>query len=337
MTIAFSSPRYLLLAFTFFLFACSSDGTGEVVTQQPQPERTISALEQAQIDWLNNMMDVMEANSINRKTIDWSVFRSRVLAEAQGKQTRASLDPVIRTAITLLGDNHSLVRKPAGDFIVGDSNLDCSLQSIPFVDLENVGYVKINGFSGNAQQAQNFAENLQQTIALQDDESLLGWVVDLRNNTGGNMWPMLAGIGPILGEGVVGYFVDPDDMKAEWSYVEGESRLSGQMLSSVSEPYQLLNPDPKVAVLFNRASASSGEAVIVAFEGRPNTRSFGEPSCGISTANVGFDLGDDYALFLTVSTFADREENLYGEGIEPDEAIQDPEALWASVADWFAE
>jgi C-terminal processing protease CtpA/Prc len=35
-----------------------------------------------------------------------------------------------------------------------------------------------------------------------DQGNLAGWIVDLRNNGGGNMWPMLTGIGSILGEGV---------------------------------------------------------------------------------------------------------------------------------------
>ena len=35
-------------------------------------------------------------------------------------------------------------------------------------------------------------------------------MIDLRPNTGDNCWPMLAGIGPLLGEGVCGYFTDRD-------------------------------------------------------------------------------------------------------------------------------
>ena len=90
-------------------------------------------------------------------------------------------------------------------------------------------------------------------------------------------------------------------------------------------------------MLFNRACGSSGEAIIVAFEERPNTRSFGEPSCGVSTANSNFDLGDDYTLWLTVSTFADRAENSYGGRIPPDVAVTNPDLIWDGVAEWFAE
>ena len=30
---------------------------------------------------------------------------------------------------------------------------------------------------------------------------------DLRGNIGGNMWPMIAGVGPILGDGIIGWIV----------------------------------------------------------------------------------------------------------------------------------
>ena len=52
-------------------------------------------------------------------------------------------------------------------------------------------------------------QQIQDQIKIMDHPYNIGWIVDLRGNGGGNMWPMLAGIGPILGEGIAGYFIDP--------------------------------------------------------------------------------------------------------------------------------
>ena len=317
-----------IVLISFLWFSCSND-------EDPKINSDISSEAQLQIDWLNNMLDIMEANSVNRKVIDWPTFRGNVLDAARGKERKDELDEVLRNAISLLGDNHSFIVKPSGQLLFGPSNLDCFSRSVSVVDIENVGYIKVPGFSGNPEEARNFAKDLQVQIQEQDDENLTGWVVDLRNNSGGDMWPMLAGIGPILGEGIAGYFVDLDNSKSEWGYFDGNSRLSGQDITTVDNPYELLNPNPKVAVLFNRACGSSGEAIIVAFKERPNTRSFGEPSCGVSTANLSFDLGDGYTLFLTVSTFADKYQNRYGDRIPPDETILDQEALWVRVEEWM--
>jgi hypothetical protein len=63
-------------------------------------------------------------------------------------------------------------------------------------------------------------------------------------------------------------------------------------------------------------------AVAVAFRGRPNTRSFGKPTQGKSTANQGVPLKDGATLVVTVATFQDRRGNVYGGPIIPDEIIE---------------
>lgn len=60
-----------------------------------------------------------------------------------------------------------------------------------------------------------------------DAPDLVGWIVDLRGNGGGNMWPMIAGVGPVLGEGTAGAFVDPDDNVTLWGYANGASIADG--------------------------------------------------------------------------------------------------------------
>ena len=134
------------------------------------------------------------------------------------------------------------------------------------------------------------------------------------------MWPMLSGIGPVLGEGVAGYFIDPDNQASAYSYQNGIASLDGNSISVVSNPYSLIKPNPKVAVLIDGLTASSGEAIAIAFIGRPNTRLFGvKSSCGLSTANENFTLSNGGLLFLTVSVMADRSKNKFGGPILPDE------------------
>jgi hypothetical protein len=53
-------------------------------------------------------------------------------------------------------------------------------------------------------------------------------------------------------------------------------------------------------------TASSGEAIVVAFRGRPQTRSFGEPTDGVPTANDTFPLSDGALLVLTVAVDSEK-------------------------------
>jgi C-terminal processing protease CtpA/Prc len=78
---------------------------------------------------------------------------------------------------------------------------------------------------------------------------------------------------------------------------------------------------PNVAVLIDRSTGSSGDAIAVAFRGRPNTRFFGEHTQRDSTANQTFTLSDGASLWLTVSVQADRTGRQYLDGLAPDEVF----------------
>jgi len=141
---------------------------------------------------------------------------------------------------------------------------------------------------------------------------------------------LIAGFGPILGEGTAGYFVDPDGKESFWGYFNGAT--TGM---KVTNPYTLQKINPKVAVLTDQATASSGEAITIAFRGRNNTRSFGLPTCGISTSNQGFSLTDGSTLLLTVSTMADRTKKLYGKSVVPDVVESNQQVYVQQAINWL--
>jgi C-terminal processing protease CtpA/Prc len=200
---------------------------------------------------------------------------------------------------------------------------------------QNIGYVKVGAFSGTTTQANAFATEIQNTIRTADRDSLVGWIVDLRGNGGGNMWPMIAGLGPIIGEGLIGWFIDPFGVESFWEYRGGTSWSGTFAASRADAPYTLKNPNPKVAVLVDNAVASSGEATFIAFRTRANTRSFGWVTCGLSTANASFPLSDGALLNLTISVMADRTKTVYGDQIEPDERVNGQAAVVTRAIEWL--
>ena len=149
------------------------------------------------------------------------------------------------------------------------------------------------------------------------------------------MWPMIAGVGPLLGEGVLGYFIDPLGRESAWEYRNGASLNGGFAAANVTSPYRLRRPQPKVAVLVDNAVASSGEATLIAFIKRPDTRVFGVPSCGLSTANSGYPLSDGANLNLTNSVMADRGKARYGDRVSPDELIADATQVGPRAIAWL--
>ena len=280
------------------------------------------AISPGAMNYLNEVMDLMQRYSINKKTIDWADFKSKVFAKAAGAQTIADTYAGITEALQLLGDNHSVFTKPDGG-VIYMRTIQCIPQTVvkPAVPGQ-IGYVKVNSFAGptNDDAAIAFAREIQNQIKNQDNPDIKGWIVDLRSNSGGNMWPMLAGIGPVLGEGVVGYFIDPDGNQQPWSYLDGASQITSVIVTQLNDPYEVVVANPKVAVLLDNGVASSGEVIAICFVGRENTKSFGSATCGLSTANRSFPLSDRSYLNLTVAHLADRNKNTFGNAILPDQA-----------------
>ena len=97
----------------------------------------------------------------------------------------------------------------------------------------------------------------------------------------------------------------------------GASTANGSPVTQLENPYELINPNPKVVVLIDEAVMSSGEAIAISFIGRENTKSMGHSTCGLSTSNAPFNLSNNSTLILTTHYMADRNRIPYGIPITP--------------------
>lgn len=168
--------------------------------------------------------------------------------------------------------------------------------------------------------------------AIGEHVNACGWIVDLRLNHGGNMWPMLAAAGPLLGEGLLGSFIFRDGEVWEWSFADGNIVVDGSVVVS-TESAPSFDDQPPVAVLTGGRTSSSGEAVTVAFRGAPGARSFGEATHGVPTSNRTVPLPDGAFMQLTVARFADRTGRAYDGPLEPDEFVPLQWELFSTVHD----
>ncbi len=266
--------------------------------------------------YLDRALVIMEEQSLRAYAVLWFQIRLGAFLRAAGATTTGDTYDAIRWALRELGDHHSFFRPPP------PSEARSTPIASPSVDGRrvepNVGYVKIPGFTGT--EPPKFAEQIDRVIAEVDGPRICGWIVDLRGNTGGNMWPMIGGLRSILGTGPLGGFRSRTGHVTRWY-----NRMT-------PEPWhQLETGNPPVAVLTDGRTASSGEAVTVAFRGRDHTRSFGAATRGLSTGNRTIRLSDGATMMLTVSVFVDRDGNVYGSRITPDEVVAPEDAERAAI------
>lgn len=156
-----------------------------------------------------------------------------------------------------------------------------------------------------------------------------GYVLDLRGNTGGNVWPMLLGLSGLLGDGPQGRGEDAAGRVEDYATLKEGSAVvlaeQGRGLTIMAiegwRPIPRLMGAP-VALLLDGATASSGEGVAVAFAGRAATRSFGVTSYGVASSNEGYGLADGTNVVVTTSMMMDRNGRTYPDGLSPDERVE---------------
>ena len=284
-------------------------------TTTTRPEPVLSA---AAATYLDEAIALMKEWSINTDKVDWNEIEALALRLADGAVSPANTYYAIRLAMGELGDGHSVFFTPAEatGFDSGAASFDT-----PRVEVgeDDIGYVAIGRYIGNiGEQADDFAAELAARLEAEIGD-VCGWIVDLRHNTGGNMWPMIGGLAPLLGDGVVGYFTYPNGRTETWELADGVALWNGMPMVSYG-PTSTDGGDAPVAVLIGGRTASSGEAVTVAFHGRPNTMLFGQNTTGLTTSNEPLWLSDGAMMALTMSVFTDRNGLAYGfdQSVEPD-------------------
>jgi len=279
--------------------------------------------------YLTHALSIMQENSINRAAIDWTGFRAETVDQARGAKDTADTYLALRYALRRLGDGHSylmtarqsarLTNAPVSNARTGRRSIEPRGQMLA----TTIGYVWIPGFAGGDQRDQmQFADYIQGIVATLESQGSCGWIVDLRDNTGGNLWPMLAGLGPLLGDADVGAAVYPNGRSKTLWYRGGRAGFGDYVQLRVSgEPYRLAADGAPVAVLIGPETASSGEAIVAAFRGRDDSLSFGSATRGMSTGNRTFPLSDGAALVLAVAATADRTGRVYRGALTPDVTV----------------
>ena len=296
-------------------------GAGEVSARhlrvegvdRPRPESPPSVSPALELEVAIRMV---RWNALRRDAVDWARVEPEICSLAEGAEESSDVHPAIRLLLSKLGEGHSRFLSPdefSGAISGGAGNPPAEVRALP----GNVAYLRIPGYWGwDVAAAEEFAQRAFDAIDVVRKEARCGWVVDLRDDTGGNLRPMIATLEPFLGEETLGCFEGGAGPAWAWS---------ARTVSDTPPPAALGTlRSARVAVLTGPRTLSSGEAVAIAFRGRPSTRSFGEPTGGLSTSCSFFPLPDGAAILLAVTVMADRTGRWYGGPIEPDVRIEIP-------------
>lgn len=263
-------------------------------------------------------MEVIRLNALHGEAVDWAVVDSQEATLASATQWQAHKK--IRLVLRMLGDGHSFLDE--SDRV---KRLDAHQGPVekPEFELLQDGIARITmpAYLGTDKLLiEQFVSDYRTELLRLREAGARAWIVDITKNSGGNMWPMLRALKPLFGDGRVGG-VQAKNHEIDWWEIRND------------EPGLSLSNDP-VALIIGNDTASSGEAVAVAFQGRSRTRTFGERTAGKSTANSSYPLPDGSRLNVTTAVFIDRESKPYLSGISP-QVISSPSNSTDEALDWL--
>lgn len=292
---------------------------------------------------LRQVVDAARTMSLWRDTVSWSAVEDSAEALLAGARTAREAYPAARYVLAALGDGHSALDERPSEWASSPVRLTnlARASSLPITSLErgNIAFVEVPWFIAGVSDAPRWRSALHQGMRSLDAQRPCGWIVDLRRNLGGDMWPMLQGVAPLLPDGIAGGVAMPRRASpAHWWIVNGRAYSAVPIAAGLDwwrGSARIVTGEAPVAVLLSRQTASSGEAVAIAFVARSDTRFFGDSTAGLTTANTAVTLVDGSRAAITVGVDIDRHGRRYGGALVPDELIRDSSSVRRRAADWI--
>lgn len=245
---------------------------------------------------------------------DWPQQKKQAMRDLQSAKTYQDTYLILQKMAELLGGKHSHFYSSSE--IKKEKQ---ALTNLPDIQLsDGVLKVKLPAFMGDDRTRESYITRLRDGLNQTGYQAV---ILDLQQNSGGDIYPMLAGLATLL----------PDDDLFQFIYKDGSKEtfnLAQKGLSKiVANPKKMAIKKRAVpiAILIDGQTASSGELTALAFKNLPNVKVFGQATAGYTSGNIPYPLYDGALLQLTTSRIQDRSGKIYeNTPIEPDQVSYHP-------------
>lgn len=269
---------------------------------------------------LAEVIELSEQHALNTGEVDWPAVKTAAAGILQQDKTDAGLSASIRFVLAKLEDRHSSYRPSATPARTDQPPASAPAPAPIAASSQSPGghpVLAVNAWSGR--DARQAAKDVRSELVSMLHQERCGIIVDFSHNRGGNMWPMVAGVLPVLSEGLLGGFREREGERTSIVSTGNGLLLSGSphFLNAVDLPQPEFRPR-HIAVIIGSRTASSGEITALLFRGQENARFFGQKTAGVPTGNRTFKLENGAMLHLTVAVTFDRSGREHLEPLVPD-------------------
>lgn len=325
--------KFIIATLFFVPFFCKAQSTSSPIVDSVKT-------------YLDKSLEIIQANALNSNKINWSKLHKDVYEKASGATRYEDILSIYPYIFEQIDDHHGSLKYKGKTYgwnkqaSVKVSNvISAATDKYVKVDAKvigkDIGYILVPGNSDfGGKKMDSIIRNIKQAIARVHNKKIKGWILDLRVNTGGNMYPMIAGLTELIGDGNVGRFVTPSNKsEGEWIIKNNMFFVDTNKVSSIAYNGYRIKQDIPLAVLISGNTASSGEMTAITTVGRKNSILIGEPSANYTTINQGFKLNAYSGLNLAVNYVSDRNGKVYYKQIEPDKLVKNGDNFEVLSAD----
>ena len=209
--------------------------------------------------YVRKAVRIMDKEGLFAEGPQWDTAKAEALAAAPA--TLEEAHRVVEAALKVAGGKHSFLQD-AATVTQNATSEDWPAPQVSFQD-DGIAIIKLPPFSGNSEEGVKYANAVLDVLPA--DAPLKGAVIDLRDNRGGNMYPMIAAVHRFISDEEVIRF--RTRKRTQWVMLDNAVQIAGIA--------RQLHIDCPVAVLTDEWTGSSGEVVLISFRGLEGVRVFG--------------------------------------------------------------
>jgi carboxyl-terminal processing protease len=294
---------------------------------QAQTKREIKSV-------LDSVIVNAKKTALNTRKVDWDSIETVMREKAKYAKTIADLRGSFEAMFVALKDRQGLILDPvtstaiAGFPVYQDPELppsqavsEISKAKFEFKVLKDgTCYLKIVSIPYGAD-VEKEASIIRKALESMAKNETQNWIIDLRFHAGGDALPVMAGLAPLFGQGMIATANDGrSKIRNLYSVHNGKLFDNQQVVVNLPVFTKDVRND-KVAVLTSKYTAGAGEIVAIAFKGRKNMKSFGERTAGKINGTNYIEVTEHVVMSISDTQFFDRKGNVYKENVKPDSFI----------------
>lgn len=262
---------------------------------------TVASCVESNQQYVRKAVRIMDKQGLFAEGPEWEAAKAEALSAKPASLEEAQA--VVRKAASIAGGKHSGLKLSGA--VREDATSEWPAPSVTMAE-GGIPVIALPPFSGNHDEGVKYANAVLSAVP----DEIPGVVIDLRGNTGGNMYPMIA---------AVHRFIPDDDQTLRFRTRKNTQWIPLSYAVRVAGVEQHARIECPVAILTDDHTASSGEATLICFRGLDHVRVFGGATAGYASANQPFPLpGGDHLVLTTGCDVARTGEVFCDDPIEPD-------------------